>query len=300
MAYPPYAQGVPKRESAQETLIKMLVFLALVVVLLVVLTKFKFIHPRDIPGWKGFYCGVIEQRQSRILIVHGDEGLGDPDKLANQLSRFRVSAPPEQLHASRLSSGMLKNYELVIVEKMKRVTFTQAEALKSYMDGGGSVIWIGDAGSEYYLSEEDRQAALIENESNPGAYERLLNKSAKTKGFGEIGQYYLGVTYLRTEANASGVTLKVVDRNNPLVQAVVEELELGSMPFTVVAEGRVGAATGASKSAVLDYGGHEYPAVIDSKYVGRIVYIAFPPEQVTESVQPTGLLTNLVDFLVSC
>ncbi|MEW5955603.1 MAG: hypothetical protein AB1626_03650 [Candidatus Micrarchaeota archaeon] len=299
MAYPPYAQPVSKRESAQETLIKIIVFVALVLVLLVVLTKFKFIHPRDIPGWKGLYCGVIEQRQSRIMILHGDEGLGDPEKLANQLSRFRISAPPEQLHASRLSSGMLKNYELVIVDRMKRITFTQAEALKSYMDGGGSIVWIGDAGSDYYLSEEDRQAALLENETNPGAYERLLNKSERTTGFGDIGRDYLGVTYLRTENATSGVVLKVVDRSNVLVQAVVQELEVGSMSFAVVNENKGGAAF-ISKSAVLDYGGHEYPAVIDSKYVGRIVYIAFPPEQITESAYPTGLLTNMVDYLVSC
>jgi len=298
MAYPPYQQPA-KRESPQETLIKIIVFIALVLVLLVVLTKFKFIHTRDIPGWKGFYCGVVEQQQSRIMMLHGDDGLGDYEKLANQLSRFRVSAPPEQLHVSRLSSGVLKNYELVIVEHMKRITFTQAEALKSYMDGGGSIIWIGDAGSDYYLSEEDLSAALIKNESNPGYYERLLNQSRKTTGFGEIGEYYLGVTYLRTENDTSGVVLKVVDRSNPLVQAVIQELDLNSMPFAVVNENKVGAAT-VTKSAILDYGGHEYPAVIDSKYVGRIVYVSFPPEEITESIQPTGLLTNMVDFLVSC
>ncbi|HII39083.1 TPA: hypothetical protein HA318_03730 [Candidatus Micrarchaeota archaeon] len=301
MAYPPRQNYPPKEEKPTEVLVKVLVLVVLVVVLLVVLTKLKFMHSKDIPGWKGFYCGVIEQgKQSKIMVLYGDEGLGDPELLVEQLSRFRVSAPALSMHINSVSTGTLKSFELVILEKARKLTFTQAAVLEAYMDGGGSIIWIGDAGSEYVLSEEDRQWALMENETLPYSYEALVNRSRRATGFDEIGRQYLGVNFLRVENGSSGVVLKVVDRSNPLMEAVVQELELHEVPFAVVRENAVGAAGGITKSAVIAYGGHDYPAVLDSKYVGRIVYVAFPPEQVTQSNQPGGLLTNMVDYLVNC
>lgn len=313
MAYPPYPRQPPQqRPSTGKQLLNIVILIVLIVVLLVVLTKFRFIHPRDIPGWQGFYCTAIEQKHSKIAIIYGDDGMGDPEKLENLIAHARLTTTPERVPVSYLSSGMLKSYDVIFLDRMQSITFAQSAALQSYMDGGGNVVWIGDAASKYTLTAEDLADALARNATQPGYYEKLLKKANSSLGFGELS-LYLGVSYIRSDQGDTGLTLRIIDSSNLIGSGVgqapdeskpgaAKELPLGQMrpdlPFAVVNEKAIGQLSGSTKVAVLQQGSLQYPAIIDIKYVGRLVYISFPPELIADQV--TGLLGNIIDYLITC
>lgn len=304
----------PMPSSRGKQIMNVVILIVLVVVLLVVLTKFRFIHPRDIPGWQGVYCGIIEPGHSRIAIVYGDDGAGDPEKLENLLTRARPSSAPIRIPLQEISAGMLKNYDIVFLDHARTITFGQAAALQAYLDGGGNLVWQADSASVYTVTPEELSEALMMNASKPGYYENFIKKVNNTKGFGDLGSLYAGIAYVRTEAAANDLILRIVDSQNLIgsgvglapegsVAGTPRELPLGQMapgmPYAVVNEKPLGALAGSTKVAVLATGAKQlYPAIIDTKYVSRIVYVAFPAELISEKI--TGLLNNILDYLVTC
>ncbi|MGB9577133.1 MAG: hypothetical protein ACP5O3_00495 [Candidatus Micrarchaeia archaeon] len=308
--YAPPSQASSKGKQ----LVNVVVLFVLVIALLVVLTKFHFIHPRDIPGWQGFYCGVIERAPSRIAIVYGDDGAGDPEKLENLIAHAKPNSAPTRIPLQEISAGLLKNYDVVFLDRARTITFAQAAALQSFLDGGGNLVWQADSASNYAVTPEELAEALSLNASKPGYYEKFLKKVNNTKGFGELGSLYAGISFVRAETASPNLVLRVVDSGSLLGSGVgfapegsapgmPRELPLGSMspglPYAVVNEKPSGAVAGSTKVAVLVLGGNQsYPAIIDTKYVSRIVYVAFPLEMISDKM--TGLLNNVLDYLVAC
>jgi hypothetical protein len=279
----------------RETIPHLIVLALLVLVLLVVVTKFKRAHCTAIPGWCDVYCSLFGN--SKVAVITGAGAIGNTSLLLPLVQRAHPITLVEPFPAEQMSLGLLEPYELVVVEGVKNFSLKQRVALLDYLDRGGSLLLVGDAVTEFYVSPEDLDLARLLNATNPGYYERVLNESRRAPpGFGELGESYVGADYVRTEP-AQPATLKVVARGHPLVKGLREEFPLGNasggrVPFAVVTE----QPRAVTKVAVLRAGGREYPALLEAKYVGRIVYFAFPPEL---AGSPT-LLANVFDYLVTC
>ncbi|MFH1106307.1 MAG: hypothetical protein V1787_00270 [Candidatus Micrarchaeota archaeon] len=269
----------------------------LLLILLFVVTKFKWVHCSQVPGnWCSVYCGI--SGHSRIALVSGDSGTGNPSALYNLSSNAREYTFISNYPAEAISASQLRGFELVIFERMTRLTPKQEKAVREYADSGGNIIWIADAGTQRYLTPGDLQDALNRNESDPGYYEWYVKEVNRTKGFGALGSLFKA-TFQRMENSTSGkpLYLKVADR---------DALATRGMNFTFETNARQAAVINPDVSAAQIlysvYGtktctfASPCPAIIAHKYVGYVVYSAIP----LEDIKSVTALANLYDFLVSC
>ncbi|NYZ78341.1 hypothetical protein H0N96_02995, partial [Candidatus Micrarchaeota archaeon] len=140
-----------------------LVLVILLLVVLVLLTKFQWVHCTQVPGnWCDIYCNYVLQAHSRVAIVSDPAagGIGDAYALETMIRRVRPTTYVEPLPLEALSYGAIKGYDLIVLEQMKKITFGQARAIDDFVRGGGTLLWIGDAASEYYIDENDLAAEV--------------------------------------------------------------------------------------------------------------------------------------------
>ena len=303
------AYGAPQasRETPIDTLKKdlphILVLIGLLLILLVVLTRFKWIHctqvlkigPINLPtNWCSFYCENLHGSKSSVAIVSGDGGMGDPAALARRIQQERFYTVPVQISMSEAAYGTLKGYDLVIVERARRITPPQANAILTYLAQGGTVLWIGDSGTEYYYTQEDTAEALRLNQTIPFYYEDFIDQLNVTRavGFGMLASS-LGVKYNSTVNQTSGMTLEKVDRNNLMVADLVDIINMPPVPFTSVSVN----PTVASTVSRLRIGTETYPALVEMRNPRlSAVYVAFPLEQSPSK----ALIANMLDYMVLC
>ncbi len=273
----------------------LIVLAILVFILLFVVTKFKWVHCSQVPGnWCSIYCSV--GGNSRVAIIKGEGGIGDPDEFTRQITRSRIYTYAESIPMEQLSYGVLKNYELVIVEGAKRITPLQVNALEDYASSGGSLLWIGDSGTEHYLSSSDLQDALNRNETSPGYYEEVLKRINQTKGFGTTISQLLQVNYHET-VKGQNLTLKIISKDHPITKGLVTEFPISASEVAIVNP------NSASSSIIAYVYGNDKctrqkpcPAIIANRFVGPIAYFAFPLEEAGSRT----LITNTMDYLVTC
>ncbi|MBU1197162.1 GldG family protein [Candidatus Micrarchaeota archaeon] len=266
----------------------------LLLILLVVVTKFKWVHCSQVPGdWCNVYCGIMGN--SRVAIVSGANGTGDPSALFNLTSNLRQHTLLEPYPDSALSASILENYELVVFERMQDITPNQMNAIMQYLDRGGSVIWVADAGTRHYLSPMDLLDARNRNESDPGYYEWFVKEINTTKGFGDLSSL-LKVSYQGIE-NGTDVRLLVSDRNSLMAQGLNASFSIDAKQVAIVntdvSEATIVYSLYGTKSCTFE---RPCPAVVARKYAGWVVYTAFPPEEIRSQTA----LNNLFDFLVTC
>jgi hypothetical protein len=130
--------------------LKLLGVIVLIFVILFILTWSGVVKCKDVhPYWCDAYDLIVGG--PRVLIVYGDDGLGDPDALKALLQdpSIGVGAVDAQ-HVERISSGNLKRYKLVIVEKAKKLSADQLNMFMDYVNqGGGRLVWVGDSGTDF-------------------------------------------------------------------------------------------------------------------------------------------------------
>ncbi len=103
-------------------------------------------------GTVPFLCDGYEAIMGapRVLIVYGDEGLGDPQALKLLMqdpATLGVNAV-DLANVDQVSLGNLKSYKLVIVEHARKMSIDQLKMFTSYVNQyGGRLVWIGDAGT---------------------------------------------------------------------------------------------------------------------------------------------------------
>jgi len=279
-----------------------IVLALLLVVLLFVLTKFKWIHCSQIPQWCNVYCTATGN--SRVAVITGglaDPGIGNGDQLERLINQNRITTLVTRFNASEISAGLLEDYELAVLTEVKNISLRQALVLSEYLNRGGSLLWEGDAlSSNYTFTDEDKFLLQAENQSRPGvyeAYERLLNRTSGY-GFGFLGET-LGVRYVKTTT-----TDKEYSTTNPRFRSVKDHLVtsglknfelLAPVPFAQVVED----SKAVTKIAVLSPGssqGKEFPLLLERKFVGRVLYSAIPIEYIDSKT----LLLNTFDYLVTC
>ncbi len=285
-------------QSIVKDLAHIVVLLILVLVLLVVVTKFKVVHPSAIPGWQGVYCTYIEQRHSVVGFVYGDDGAGDPEQLVENLSKSRPSLRTELVQMRDVSPGLLSRYEVIVLEKSKSVPFRALSALEGYLDAGGSLVWTSDSLSKQVLDDRDLEEARQYNVSHPewlsqtgkDYYTWFLESYASQKGFGEFGNKFLGGFLKSQPATSSSVMIPVI-RDHLLLSGI----QVVPIPSGTTL-GVVNQNDDVNMIASIEYGKETFPAILEKKYVGRILYFAFP----LEALQSSTFVDNLFDYLVTC
>ncbi|MEM0475839.1 MAG: hypothetical protein QW343_03525 [Candidatus Norongarragalinales archaeon] len=304
-----------------------IVLVILILVLLVVVTKFNWVHCSQIPGnWCDIYCNVIMRTHSRIALVYGEDGIGDPEVLENIIRRIRPYAYLEPVRLRDASYGMLKGYDLVILERARSISFKESRALREYLNKGGMMIWVGDSASRHYYDQVDVADVLARtpdekfNESglNKSVLQRAFDhemsvdeldnftqkliekgffgEEARTrpKGFGPLQDVLLAkfVGVVNAAAGKAPATLKIVNRQNVMAKGLSYEFAITPTRFAEVKEN----AAGVDKVALISFGGREYTGIFETRYAGRVVYSAVP----LEDLNSTTLLSNILDYLVTC
>lgn len=275
---------MPGEEELKKNLPQLIILMILIVAGLFVLTKFSWVKCEDVPGWCGFYCKLVGN--SRIAMISGKSGIGDPKEFARQIVENTYHVV-EDIPPSQLSFGVLKGYDLVIVEKAENLTEKQIEAIEGYMDSGGTILWVGDSGT---IGIKGLPEELI-NENKTNETEMISGSIVqsywKKTGLSE----YLLADY-KEKIDVKNVTLLTIVTSHPIMLGLKKELVLKKTKLAVVSEN----PAGLTKVANLVVNETEYPAILENKYVGRIVYFAFPPEDVGS---PTFIM-NLMGFLINC
>ncbi len=121
----------------------------LILVILFILTFIGLVKCSSIPFWCDVYESVAGS--PRVLIVYGDDGLGNPDELRLILQDPNMvgANAVDIAHIDTISLGNLRSYRLVIVEKARTLSMDQLNMFMDYVNKAeisGRLIWVGDAG----------------------------------------------------------------------------------------------------------------------------------------------------------
>ncbi|HLC38005.1 MAG TPA: hypothetical protein VJI71_00975 [Candidatus Norongarragalinales archaeon] len=303
-------------ESLEKQLPNLIILVILVLALMVVLTKFQWIHCSQVPfvNWCGTYCSYVEQGKSRIGVLSGSDGIGDPVELRRQLTRLRGFTLVEPVRGEEFSAGLLRKFDLLVVEKFKTASTRQVDAVKGYLDAGGTVIWVGDAFSNQYVDSYDLILANQTNESyylelialnvTPGSanWDKAWN-NVKTKNwykylYNQTQFYGFDVLedYLKARYDGNiqtpSASLRVIDIDSLVLRGLLKEFDIKSTQFSKI----VPDASGVNIIAQIITPQGSFTGIMETRYAGRIVYVSFPLEEVNS----TTLLTNVIDYLAPC
>lgn len=123
----------------------------LVFILLFSLVNFGYVRCDEIPGFCSVYYAIKGEPQ--IAIVYGEGAVGDPELLRNSLPEA-VGEFPAWINVENVrTKGVLDPYQVVIVEGPKEMSTETLRVFMDYVQKGGRLVWVGDAGTE--LGEND-------------------------------------------------------------------------------------------------------------------------------------------------
>ncbi len=188
---------------------RLLVLIILILALLFVITFTGLMKCNQFPVIGGAWCNVYWYAktyafgQPRVLIVYGDYGLGNP--IEGEGSLRELLANPEllgvhadTLHIDRVTLGNLRGYDLVIVDRAKKINTKELRDFIDYATGptGGTLVWTGDAGTELgqsyvggklvtdeYLYQQEREGITQEDAERieKGAEEAGISEAEKKR-----------------------------------------------------------------------------------------------------------------------
>ena len=295
-------QGTPPGKTFLSDVMHILVLAILLIVLMVILTKFKVVHPSVVPGWQGVYCTYIEGKHSQVAIISSKTGSGDAAQLLATISNERPDLRVSPIAARDLSPQLLSRFELVILEQSKDISFKSMDALQSYLDKGGSMVWTGDSLSNQQPDASDIAEARQRNETEKNFsskyggqwasyYDYFLDRT-KQPGFGSFGEQFIG-SYIATTPKQNSA-LKIILDDHLLVTGLVKDLPL--KPGTKVTQVNTGSGLALIASIPTGIDDEEIPGIVEQKYVGRIIYVAAP----LTAIDSKTFRQNLYDYLVTC
>ncbi|MEM4326942.1 MAG: hypothetical protein QXZ13_02105 [Candidatus Diapherotrites archaeon] len=174
-------------------LVKLVVLVILLIVLGVSLVYFNIV-PCSFYSELGcdVYYSIVAGGKPKVLIVYGDEGLGNPFFLAEVLRSPRISARVKLIDLESVSLPLLQEYQLVIVERAKEISVDELIMFQEYVLKGGKLVWIGDAGT---IAKEEE--LLLESERKKGGKDAYLGPWARKEGEKQISfDYTLGVQFI--------------------------------------------------------------------------------------------------------
>lgn len=111
-----------------------------------------FLRCSAVPGGCEIYYGVLRASgggKEKVLVVYGDGGMGDHELLVEKMNDPDVlRVRPRTLHLQQTSLQTLRNFDLVVVEEAREISTEKLQMFMEYVNGGGRLVWTGDAGTE--------------------------------------------------------------------------------------------------------------------------------------------------------
>ncbi len=232
-----------------------------------------------------------------MLIVYGSSGLGDPEKLELALNdRLHSNARTRMLELSRISSGVLKKYQAVIVTHAKKMTSEQLKMFMDYVNMGGRLVWTGDAGTSFPTREgesfEDvmKRELLFEfedPEQDSNAIKPINVWARKFEGNTIRFDKFISAKYLNNYCDE--FKEKCVEENNLPLVGLMEKIEPEHDTVLGIKNGlkiygnpaRVELINSTTTSLIADVGSKQKrtPLIIESGFGGRVLYYALPLEE---------------------
>jgi len=288
--------------------------LLLIIVILFILTWSGVVKCKDLtPSFCDVYDFVLGA--PRVLIVHGDAGLGEPEVLREYLRNPQGVAVQnvDIQHIDRVTLGNLKSYKLVIVEQARKVSMDQLVMFMDYVNKyGGRLVWVGDAGVEFgddetrIVNDVNTAKKILDNpwvrvKENENDYQiisfdeflglRYVNNYCTEKDCAESA---FSVGTLETELTGEHplifgfspvINFKIKkDRDFALVKQIPDSYS-SNIIMTINFGGNIQGKKG--------YLGKSAPMIVTSS-VGmgeRIVYYAYPPEWfISDNNYSSGIL----------
>jgi len=305
MYAPPPDQG----QHQAKLIVNLVVAVFLIVGLLLVLQYFHFIYLRDIPLMGGWLMDVYERvfGVPQVLIVHGDQSIGDYVKLQKVLQE-KLIFYSEDIDVRKFSSGFgnkLKQYKLVLVEGAQTLDKDKLVNFDDYVRGGGNLIWVGDAGTkgtvrykgEVLTSQSgwtrgivciDEMTLMTCNCTKVKANSTCkFLPEGEDNGVGQIQEDFSGILEATFEKNILGIAPKVeiVDNDNWAVIGIKRFIDLPDVNKITA----VSTVYSAGLVANINVTSRTYPAVIVNDRIGprgAVVYFAYPPEETPEILLP--------------
>jgi hypothetical protein len=304
--YPPVQD---ESEHQKKLIVNMVIAVFLVVGLLLILQYFHFIYLRDIPVVGNWLMDMYERvfGAPKVLILHGEDSLGDwtalRDKLSNNLIFYS-----EDLDVGKFSAGLgtkLDQYGLVIVEDARRMDKDKLINLDDYIKGGGNIIWVGDAGTKGVVEYDDiyvenqtgwareivcidegtRQSCDCDSVSANSSCKFLPDESEQT----EIDmKAVLGVSFIKNEI-VKTPQLEIVDKSHWSVAGIRPLFELNATNKITKVSNAYSTALVANLNVLENMEDETYPGIIVNDNPGSwgmSVYFAYPPEKTPEILFP--------------
>ncbi|MBU0662247.1 hypothetical protein KKH30_05135, partial [Candidatus Micrarchaeota archaeon] len=139
--------GIAQAQQLGPLLYRIAILAVLVVALLGVIMWIFGCSIIPVPGACDVWWGVMGE--PKVLIVHGDDGLGNPQLLQSAMeSKEHLGLRVRVAHLDTITLGNLKDYDLIIVEQARTMSTKKMKMLVDYALGGGRLVWTGDAGAE--------------------------------------------------------------------------------------------------------------------------------------------------------
>ena len=175
---------------------------------------------------------------------------------------------PINLDPSFVTLKMLQEYDVVIIQGDPYFDMIVREAIGDYVNEGGSLVAVGDAGSKHPEYSNVAGWAWPSGQGIPVPAQLI----GQWSGYSDV---------------ASGSALRLTDVNHPIVKGMKikgSKLEAPSQIFKVTSEGEVIVAIDTDEGTL--------PAVIEgSSGTGKVVYFSFDPGQTP------SLLLNTIRYL---
>ncbi|MBI2445865.1 hypothetical protein HYV43_05755 [Candidatus Micrarchaeota archaeon] len=309
----------------------LVVLAVLVVVLLVVLTKFQWVHCSVIPGWCNVYCNVITRSHAQVGLIYGPpgDGMGNPvaddlearGSFENEIRALRPDIALLPISKDDLSAGLLKRYDVIILERARSLSSRQIKVLIDFVEKGGTLVFVGDSATSQYVDPYDLLLAQQENQTYYERLQRELNarnltwdsnyanrsieEYKKTDTYDTIQNYskvkrgfrkLVAVTaaeYNRTITRGYFVNLSIALPDHLVAKGLLKKLT-----DTQIREYAIVSVDPASTDiiAYIEDGKNRYPGIIETRYAGKVIYFAYPPERTNSAT----LLANTWDYIAQC
>ncbi len=304
-------------EKLRANVVHLVILAVLLAGLLGVLIFTGLLGCNAVPGGCEIYYRFVKGGQPNILVVYGDSGLGDPDRLVEVLNgRDLVRAQARSMGIEKLNYVNVREFDLMIVERAKKICSDKLKLFEFYVNSGGRLVWTGDAGTELCSGEGgggrygQNDTYLLESERVPGGKAIVLGPWARKDSNNQVSfdeflgaQYkgnYCDFTECRKGEDAGRIEITNSDHKlsyglSPSIPfrgnfAVVEQLKEGSRLVAVLDYGAklLGKGTGQPwLEAGKTYNfGKDLPFIISSQVGERVAYYAAPIESFVSPEQP--------------
>ncbi len=269
--------------------------IGMVLLILGLLTWSGLIPCRDVPGWCSVYYGI--KGPPKTLIVFGNEGLGNPDELAQLLRdpRYTGATNISRQEIDFISAGNLIQFDLVIVTRAREMSTSKIQAFMEYADAGGRLVWTGDAGTQ--LTKDDQ--FLYTDDVDENATHEIISPWARRDVENNTAvrfDNYISVDYLGNWCSLrdceisqqvgkltpeSGADHRLIFGTAPNLRlygdfALVEDRGLGSTRVLSVDTETI------VHNAENEELGRVFPIIVTSGVGEKVAYYAVPPELFAE------------------